>query len=194
MNVKTSQRTQRTGTDSSGSYPDARQLSDSELFHLLHTSRRRKTIQYLLERGEPVYLSTLARNVAALEHETPTEKVTPEQYQRVYIPLYQAHLPKLDEAGVIKYDQSRGLIEPTEQLKIFHPYLSWVDEQNIDVRPSPNSTGSGKRDVSDWYLAAACLSMFLLVVTIVGWIPLSGELLGGVIIALFLAANAAATR
>nr|WP_225316448.1 transcriptional regulator [Haloferax sp. CBA1149] len=43
--------------------------------------------------------------VAARENETPVEDVTDEERQRVYISLYQTHLPKLESAGLVRYDE-----------------------------------------------------------------------------------------
>ena len=194
MAPKTDQQSRKPNRDSSDASSANRPLSDDELFHLLHTSRRRKAIQYLLEQNSTIHLSKLARHIAALEHDVSTTEVTQTQYQRVYIPLYQSHLPKLDEAGIVRYNQSRGLVEPTDQLDIFRPYLRPKHESEDNTNSLAELVSSNNRGVSDWYLIAACLSALLLVVTAVGWIPLFGEIVGGAIIISFLAANAMARR
>ena len=43
--------------------------------------------------------------VASRENETTVEEVTDEERQRVYISLYQTHLPKLESAGLVQYDE-----------------------------------------------------------------------------------------
>ncbi|NKE37848.1 hypothetical protein GWG54_19005 [Natronococcus sp. JC468] len=47
---------------------------------------------------------------------------------------------------------------------------------------------------SDWYIAATGASGLLVALAAFGIFPLSGEALGGVIIAIFLVANAASRR
>ncbi|WP_436345052.1 DUF7344 domain-containing protein [Natronorubrum sp. FCH18a] len=98
-------------------------LSDDDVFHLLQTFRRRETIRYLLHENGSVRMRDIAEHVAAEEHGTTVADLTSTQRQRVYIPLYQSHLPKLDEAGVIEYDKARGLVRPTDDLQLFRPSL-----------------------------------------------------------------------
>lgn len=175
-------------------YPDfcsrSEPISKEEIFHLLSTSRRREVIQYLLETGDQVGLPKLAKHIAAVEHETSVSEVTQVQYQRIYIPLYQSHLPKLDEAGVIRYNSSYGRVEPTERLNVFAPYLGLSPLEKSNPQSNSETPGSDKQTVSNWYLVAAGLSAILLLTVTLGLIPISGEFLGGIIIALFLATNA----
>ncbi|ELZ97258.1 hypothetical protein C439_18088 [Haloferax mediterranei ATCC 33500] len=49
--------------------------------------------------------------VAARENETAVEDVTDEERQRVYISLYQTHLPKLETAELIDYDEEERTVE-----------------------------------------------------------------------------------
>jgi hypothetical protein len=169
-------------------------LSKNELFHLISTTRRREVIRYLLETGGQVGLPKLARHVAALEYETSVEDVTQAQYQRIYIPLYQSHLPKLDEAGVIRYDSTKGLVEPTTQLNAFAPYLKLSPHEKNDAQSSSETMAFDRQAVGNWYLGSAGLSAILLLAVTLGLIPISGEFLGGIIIALFLVANGATKR
>lgn len=176
---------QGTGTDES----DAR-LSDDDRFYLLQSSRRRETIRYLLDTDEPAHIRALARHVAAIEHGTSTDALTSEQYQRIYVPLYQLHLPKLEEHGVIEYRKERGLVEPTDALAALRPYLDPNGED--ETGPAADASADGKG--GDWYIAATGASGLLLAFAAFGILPLSGEALGGVIIAIFLVANAASRR
>lgn len=122
-----------TVADSSANAPSP--LSQGDIFHLLQTSRRRETLRYLLEASGPVEMRDVAEHVAAREHETTVGQLRSSQRQRVYIPLYQSHLPKLDKHGVIEYDQSRGVISPGAHLELFRPYLevSETDSGNSET-------------------------------------------------------------
>ncbi|SFS78265.1 DUF7344 domain-containing protein [Halostagnicola kamekurae] len=98
-------------------------LSSDTVFHILQTSRRREAIRYLLAADGPVKMRDVAEHVAAVEHETTVAKLDSTQRQRVYIPLYQSHLPTLDEEGIIDYNKSRGIVRATDRLEVFRPYL-----------------------------------------------------------------------
>uniref|UniRef100_A0A7D6GIT5 DUF7344 domain-containing protein n=2 Tax=Natrinema zhouii TaxID=1710539 RepID=A0A7D6GIT5_9EURY len=72
-------------------------------------------------------MGTLAEIVSAKEHETTVAELTSIQRQRVYVPLYQNYLPELDTKGFIEYNQSRGIVRPTDRLEVFRPYLEAAD-------------------------------------------------------------------
>lgn len=177
---------QGTNADVSDARADAT-LSDDDRFYLLQSSRRREAIEYLLAADETVRISTLARRVAAIEHGTSTAEVTSEQYQRIYVPLYQLHLPKLDEHGVVEYRKERGLVDPTPKLEVFRPYLD-ADGENDG---QPTDDGTEEQGDGDWYIAATGAGGILLALAAVGIVPLSGETVGVLIVGLFLVANAA---
>jgi DNA-binding transcriptional ArsR family regulator len=94
------------------------------IFGILKNGRRRRVIQYLMETEQEVTLSDLAEHIAAIENDTTPERLTSSQRKRVYVGLYQCHLPKMDDAGVIEYNQARGIIQRTPKLPEFHEYLN----------------------------------------------------------------------
>lgn len=106
---------------------------EDELFHLLQTSRKRDVISHLLDTDGPIKMGELAELVSAKEHETTVAELTSTQRQRVYVSLYQNHLPELDTKGFIEYNQSRGIVRPTDRLEVFRPYLEAADPiDNLD--------------------------------------------------------------
>lgn len=60
-------------------------------------------------------LKRLAARIAAVENGTSVEDVTDEERQRVYISLYQTHLPKLEEAGIVSYDDEERIVALTPE-------------------------------------------------------------------------------
>jgi hypothetical protein len=106
--------------------PEAADLSKSEIFDLLRNQRRRFVIHYLKTHDEAVELGDLATRVAAWEYNVDPQAVTSSQRKRVYTTLQQSHLPKLDGAGIVEYDSSRGVIEPTDVLADLTIYLEIV--------------------------------------------------------------------
>lgn len=100
-------------------------IRKDDLFHLLQNSRRRAVLRYLITYSdqETFDMRTVTEAVAAWENEIPVEQLTSTKRQRVYIALYQSHLPTLDDYGVIEYNQARSVIKPTGLLALFEPYL-----------------------------------------------------------------------
>ncbi|ADQ69363.1 hypothetical protein C499_12365 [Halogeometricum borinquense DSM 11551] len=91
-------------------------LSKDELFRILSNSRRRYIIYYLHEAGDEMSLKQLAARIAAVENGTSVDEVTDEERQRVYISLYQTHLPKLEEAGIVSYDDEERIVALTPEV------------------------------------------------------------------------------
>jgi len=122
-------------TDSDERPVSAEQPSLDLIFGILKNGRRRRVIQYLRDAEEEVTLSDLAEHIAAMENDTTPAQLTSSERKRVYVGLYQCHLPKMDDAGVVDYNQARGLVERTEQAQYYEQYLD------------RSSTGSSRR----WY-------------------------------------------
>src|SRR6056297_3088366 len=93
------------------------------IFGILKNGRRRRVIKYLRDAEGEVTLSDLAEHIAAIENDTTPAQLTSSQRKRVYVGLYQCHLPKMDDAGVIEYNQARGLVRRTDQSQYFEQYL-----------------------------------------------------------------------
>lgn len=113
-----------TSSEASGSEEEQSRLPKDELFHLLQNERRRRALQYILDRGDTVDMREIAERLAAIENDVDVVELTSAQRKRVYVSLYQCHLPKLDEAAVIDYNKDRGRIAPTRRIAQLEPYLS----------------------------------------------------------------------
>ncbi|USZ71719.1 DUF7344 domain-containing protein [Natronosalvus halobius] len=150
-------------------------LSKDVIFELLKNRRRREVLAYLLDAEETVTLGELAEQIAAWENDTDVNALSSDQRKRVYVALYQTHLPKMDDAGIVDYDQDRGLITLADNADLLVMYLD---------------TDTHRRERWDrWYAAmsvvgAVVLSAGLLGVPGISAIPLSA--LAGVIVAAFL--------
>ena len=98
-------------------------LSKDVIFELLKNRRRREVLTYLLEAEETVTLGELAEQIAAWENDTEVSALSSDQRKRVYVALYQTHLPKMDDAGIVEYDQDRGLISLSDNADLLMMYL-----------------------------------------------------------------------
>lgn len=83
---------------------DEEGLSTDTLFQILGNSRRRFIIRHLYQTDRPADLKELAALIAADEESTTLDEVTNEERQRVYVSLYQTHLPTLTDSGLVHYD------------------------------------------------------------------------------------------
>lgn len=140
------------GDSADGSEPSVGDgsLAEDEIFHLLQNERRRLVLRYLRDTEGPVRMRDVAEQVAAWEHETTVEELTSTQRQRVYIPLYQSHLTKLDEAGVIDYQKNRGIVER-------NPLADHVDRY-LQVDPVSDASDDAAGTTShDYYIAASAI-------------------------------------
>jgi hypothetical protein len=112
------------------------------IFAILQNHRRRLVLEYLRERHATTQ-GDLARHVAAVENGVPESAVTSTQRKRVYVSLYQAHLPKLDEFGAISFDQDRGTVERTPQTDELLRYLDRFGDEPTPSTFSADPLGLG---------------------------------------------------
>jgi hypothetical protein len=134
---------------------DGDELSLSTTFELLKNRRRRETISYLLEHDGTSTLSDLAEHIAALENGIEVVELSSDQRKRVYIGLYQCHLPKLDKAGVIDFDKNRGTVVLRETVADqLVPYLQ--PECKTGAEPAaPAAPEPAARQMDDLWVTGA---------------------------------------
>lgn len=74
-------------------------------------SRRRQFLIECLQRfDEPVSLPDLADEIAVKEAGEPLSAIPGERVKVVYLALYHRHVPALEDAGHIEYDQEADLV------------------------------------------------------------------------------------
>lgn len=103
----------------------------AEIFDVLSNGRRRRVIEHLQRRDGAATLSELVDHVAAGENEHSIAELTPEERKRVYTALRQAHLPKMDELGVVEYDHEAGRVNLTPGTEQAYLHLEYVPEHDI---------------------------------------------------------------
>lgn len=99
-------------------------LSQDVVFDILSSARRRYVLYLLRTEDAPVELTELAEDVAAWENDTTVEELTKQQRKRVYVSLYQTHVPKLEDANLVAYDSDSGEVELTEAASDIDQYLN----------------------------------------------------------------------
>jgi len=149
-------------TEQSGGDADEEmtKLSKDNLFHVLQNERRRRVLEYMIDRGHGRYeMRDIAEQVAAWEHDTTVRQLTSDERQRVYIALYQSHLPKLDDLGLIDYNQKRGIVEETPLINQTATHLDVIDEEDDE---EPEGTRTPMLPVAAAGVAAGGLSATIL--------------------------------
>ena len=89
-------------------------LSIDVIFDVLKNERRRLVLQYLWEQGSPAQLGPLADYITAVENDKAVADITSSERKRVYVGLYQCHLPRMHSAKIIDFDRNRGTISLTD--------------------------------------------------------------------------------
>jgi len=98
-------------------------LSKDTLFEILKNRRRREALAYLKLNGGTAKLGEMAEYIAARENGVELGALSSSQRKRVYIGLYQCHLPKLATAGVVDFDKNRGDVALRPQASQLDGYL-----------------------------------------------------------------------
>jgi len=152
-----------------GTGPPADGLSLDLVFEALKNSRRRQVLQYLQGRDEAASVSELAEHVAAIENDTTVQKLSSQQRKRVYVGLYQCHLPKLDDVDVVEYDDDRGTVELGPNASQLTRYVDVATDTEADEA----------RPWHRYYLAVGGVgALLLLTVGLVGAVGSVGTVLG----------------
>jgi len=94
-----------------------------QVFEILKNQRRRHVLRYLDAVDGEVPLSELAERIAAWESDKEVGRITSQERKRVYVELYQCHLPKMDDVDAVAYNKQRGRIARGENAALFCHYL-----------------------------------------------------------------------
>lgn len=103
------------------------QLSPDVAFDLVGAARRRYVLYHLFENREETSIETLAEAVARREGTL--------DHERIEMSLRHAHLPKLEDAGLVSLDSER--LVPRGSLTVIESYLSPAVEHDLSEEESP---------------------------------------------------------
>lgn len=105
-------------TESATSSIDTAELSPTAIFELLADDRRRYALHHLSRTVGAVPLGELAEQIALHEGDP-----TRDRYDRILTGLYHVHLPKLTDAGIVRYDSDRETVALRDEGDRLGPYL-----------------------------------------------------------------------
>ncbi|WP_276256501.1 DUF7344 domain-containing protein [Halomontanus rarus] len=123
----------KTGSSRNEPTGPSEQLPLDDVFKILSNQRRRYVIAHLDNSDDNRFrVRDLTDQVAAWENDVSIQEVTYKERKRVYTSLYQSHLPKMDNLGIIRYDQSRGIVERLQTIDQLGTYLDSLDSPDDD--------------------------------------------------------------
>ena len=138
----------------------------ARIHSLIGNQRRLLLLRELTEVGDEATVRELSERLAAKE--TGTWPPPRAARQSVYVSLIQTHLPKLDNAGLIEYDEDGKSVRLCSEIRRIEPYLDAPQEE--PERPWPF-----------YYAAAAGLGMVVALAVTVG---LSGDFVTPTVVAM----------
>jgi hypothetical protein len=129
------------------------ELSAVEIHDVLANERRKMVIDLLRRERTEMSARDLSEHIA--ERETGESPPPRNKRQSAYVSLHQTHLPKLDELGIIEYDQSEKTValddEANRQVSV---YMETVPKYGISW--------------SEYYAGVSVLGLLLVAATGVG--------------------------
>lgn len=97
-------------------------VSFDAIFGMLQNERRRRVLR-VLDEDDQIRLGKIAERIAVQENDKVESRFTAQERKRVYIALYQFHLPKLANVDAITYNKARGIVSRGPAFHIFASYL-----------------------------------------------------------------------
>lgn len=102
--------TVRGGTFTPDAEPDDTGTIDRQTAHDLLASERRRHVLGCLATHGRLALPDLADEVAERERDAPLPQIPEDEVLTTSLSLYHAHVPKLERANVVSYDQDRDVV------------------------------------------------------------------------------------
>ncbi len=98
------------------------------MFDLLGNSRRRRVLRHLLDERE-ITLTNLSARIAAWENDTAVTDLSSRQRKQVYSSLYQTHIPRLSDHGLVTYDAENRVVKLTGNREYVRRFLDVEEPQ-----------------------------------------------------------------
>lgn len=96
-------------------------LVQDQALDILCNVRRRHAIRLLLA-NEQMSLTDLVDRVAAAEKNEDVAEISRNERKSVYASLHQYHLPRLEDAGWVIFDRSKGTVKLADECRLFQPH------------------------------------------------------------------------
>lgn len=129
LDTETEREEDRQSGPSSATCNDDGEIPLDLVLEILSNERRRAVCRHMQESPGPTSLGSLAEHIAVQETGSPIEELSSSARKRVYIGLYQCHLPKMDDAGVIRFESDRKVIRPGPHSQLVTDCLTAIEAE-----------------------------------------------------------------
>lgn len=145
------------------------ELSLDMKFELLKNQRRRRVLRFLMANGDASTTGELAEHVATLENDkADVASLTSKERKAAYVGLYQCHLPKMDDYGVIEFNQARGQVELTDVADQLEEFLVEETDTRWSLRYLGIAVGGGGLFLASLVAGIEGLAIAVVFATIAG--------------------------
>lgn len=120
-----------TGPELESLVRDETDIDLEELYGVLANRRRRLAIHELQRCEETVELGDLSEQLAAWEEDKTPREVTAAERKAMYTALQQRHLPRMDRARLVRFDDRAATVAPTDQLLDLDVYTEVVGDRDF---------------------------------------------------------------
>ncbi|WP_425499371.1 DUF7344 domain-containing protein [Natronosalvus caseinilyticus] len=103
-----------------------RTIEFDTVLDLCQSRRRRIVLALFADQQRSLTVNDLIKAIVKHDHHESITEVSAEVLTQIGIELKHAHIPRMEEAGVIEYNSKRKLAEPTDQFDQLQPYLSAI--------------------------------------------------------------------
>ena len=107
--------------DSSDGSTNSHGLTPAEAIDILSSERRRQVVSYIHNHDSETSIRELSEFLAEVEENS--------DRKTVYISLYQQHLSKLDETGVVSWRKRGGLVERGPHSEVVYRILRQIEQE-----------------------------------------------------------------
>lgn len=128
------------------------ELAATDIHDVLSNERRQLILEFLREAGGRLSARELSERIAEVEtgESPPPRNIR----QSAYVSLHQTHLPKLDELGIVDYDQSSKEVRLNDRAKQVSVYMETVPKYGLSY--------------AEYYLAVSAIGLLLVIAAEVG--------------------------
>ncbi|WP_256392641.1 DUF7344 domain-containing protein [Natronoarchaeum rubrum] len=103
-----------------------------DVLDLCADRRRRIVLGVLVTQERSLTINDLTKAIVKHNHHEPLAEVSGETLTQIKAELHHRHAPRLADAGLIKYDRERQLVEPTDRFAQVETQLTEV----LDADPA----------------------------------------------------------
>ena len=100
---------------------------------LCEDRHRRIVLAALANEQRSLTVNDLTKAIVKHNHHVPVMEMREGSLSELQTSLHHMHLPKIEAAGLIDYDQERGRVEPTEQFEQVQAQLAALIEADPDL-------------------------------------------------------------